>query len=245
MNENPTQRILVPVIVAGVLYIIGQYIASNPAREQQAVDSGREITVTGEAELSAQPDIAKVTLGVQTNAIPTAEAALESLTGSFNQVFDALRELGIAEEDIKTTNFSVYPTYDYDEGRQIPRGFIASEHVVVTVRNLEQVGNVIAQGTATGANQVGGVAFTVSNESDVRGQAEEEAIDQAREKAQRLAKALGATLGDVKKYEVSSGGVQPPIAYERLAADSGGDAPQVPPGTNDIAVTVTITYQLR
>lgn len=246
MNEY-TQKFIVPVLLGGLLYVAGQYVASQPGREQQVVESGREITVTGEGTVSIRPDVAKVTVGTQAGSLPTAEAAMESLATSFNQVVDAVKEAGISEDDIRTTNFSVNPTYDYIDGRQTLRGFTASEQVVVTIRDLDRIGEVLSVATSTGANQIGGVNFTVDDEQGVQAEAEEAAIEKAREKAERIAKALGARLGDVKKYEVSNGGTPTPIALRETAADVGvgGAAPPVPVGTSDVEVTVTITFQLQ
>lgn len=242
MNDG-AQRILIPVVIGGLLYVTGQYVASRPAREQQTVEAGREITVTGEARKSVVPDVAEITVGVQTNPLPTAQAALSELTGAFQKVVEAVKGISIPEKDIKTTNFSLSPTYDYADGRQALRGFTASEQIVVTIRDLDKVGDVIEQATKTGANQVGGVNFTVSDEVAVRSQVEEDAIKQARDKAQRLAKALGASLGDVKRYAVSGPSNGPiPFQEKALSADS---APPVLAGTNDIDVTVTVTFQLR
>lgn len=239
------QRILIPVIAGGVLYIAGQYVASEPGREQQAVESGREITVTGEGTVSTRPDVAEVVVGTQTNPLPTAEAALAALTEAFTRVVESLEDASIAEEDVRTTNFSLNPTYDFIEGRQTLRGFTASEQVVITVRDLSNIGTVISRATEAGANQVGGVNFKINNEEEVRAQAEEAAIEQARDKAGRIARALGTRLGDVKRYEVSGSDTPIPFATRELAVDSGGDAPPVPAGTSDIDVTVTITFQLQ
>lgn len=245
MNEYP-RTIILPVILGGILFIAGQYVASQPARQQQVVDSNREITVTGEGTVSVPPDVAKITIGVQTGNLPTAQAALNGLNDSFSNVLDAVGKVGIKKEDVKTSNFSLNPSYDYVDGRQVPRGFVASEYVVVTIKDLSKVGDVIAAATNTGANQIGGVQFTVEDDAAVRAQAEEKAITQAKENGARIAKALGANLGDVKTYNASSSDSTPVPLRESLAV-GGGDAsaPQVPAGTNDISVTVTVTFQLK
>lgn len=245
MNEQMS-RFIIPVIIGGLFYVGGQYIASDPAREQQVVESGREITVTGQAELSVVPDIARITVGVSTTPLASADVALNQMAESFNQVLGAVKGVGVDEDDVKTTNFSVSPQYDFIDGRQVLRGFIASENVVVTVRDLTKVGEVISSATSTGANQIGGISFEIDEEEGVRAQAEEAAIEQAKGKAERIAKSLGAKLGGVKSYNVSGGSDQPnPVAFRELAI--GGDAaiPEVPAGTNEVSVTVTITYQLQ
>lgn len=247
MNQQIERLVIPAVIIGGIFYLGGQYIASNPAREQQVVESGREITVTGQAELSVTPDIAKVTVGLTTQPLVSAEVALDQLAQSFTKVVDAVEGVGIDEKDVKTTNFSVSPQYDYTDGRQTLRGFIASEQVVVTVRDLEKIGEVISVATSTGANQIGGINFSVDDEESVRAQAEEQAIEQAREKAERIAKALGATLGDVKTYHVDQGGSSVNPVFSKELALGGDDAavPPVPAGTNDVTVSATITFQLK
>ncbi|MBI1833321.1 MAG: SIMPL domain-containing protein [Candidatus Andersenbacteria bacterium] len=241
-------NVISAVIVAGLFYLAGQYVVSSPNREQQALEADREITVAGESTISTRPDIAKITVGTQTEPRSTAQAALEDLTTKFDQVVDALEKVGIEEKDIRTTNFSLNPQYDFTpDGRQTLRGYTASENVIVTVRDLEKIGDVISQTTAAGANQVGGVSFEIDEDSDIKAQAEEEAIQDAREKAERLADALGTSLGSVKRYQASSGGGYPVPLYDTLQAEGrGGDAAlKVPVGENETTVNVSVTFELR
>lgn len=239
-------NVLAAVVLGGLFYLAGQYIVSIPNREQQAVEAGREITVQGESTVSVRPDIAKITVGTQTEARPTAEAAMEELSTQFNAVVEALENLGIEEKDIRTTNFSLNPQYDFSDGRQTLRGYSASENVVVTIRDLEKVGDVLSQTTSAGANQVGGVSFEVDEDSDIQAQAEAEAIGDARVKAERLADALGASLGGVKRYQASSGGYPIPLYDTAQAEGRGGDATlKVPVGENETTVNVSVTFELR
>jgi uncharacterized protein YggE len=240
-------NILVAVIVGGMFYLLGQYIVSTPNREQQAVQAGRQITVTGEATVSTRPDIARLTLGTRTEPQSTAERALNDLTTRFNRVLEAVQKAGVAEEDVRTTQFSLDPQYDFLEGRQQLRGYVASENVIVTIRDFDIIGDVVTQATAAGANQVGGVVFEVDEQSAVSSQAEEQAIEKARQKAERLARALGVQLGPVKQYDVSFGGGMP-IPFQALREDTavgGVEPPQLPAGTNETTVTVSLVFELR
>lgn len=247
LSSTTKHSLLVAVTVAGVLYIIGQYIASQPLRIQQEVEANREITVSGTAEVTAVPDIASITLGVTTGPQPSAERALALLTQRFNSVVASLEKLNVAEEDIKATNVSLNPEYDFVDGERRLRGYTASESVRVKIRDLENAGRVLAAATGEGVNQVSGLSFEIDDPAELEAQAQEEAIEDAQSKADRLAKALGTNLGEVKSF-TASGGSQPPTPIfaraqlENVALDEG---PPLPAGSQDVISTVTITYSLR
>lgn len=243
----PVHLALAAVLLGGVLYIIGQYVGSQPQRAQQDAEAKREISVQGQGEIEVKPEIAKVTVGLQTGPQPNAKAALDLLGRRFTEVVAAVRALGVKEEDVKTTNFSVHPVYDYTEGRQTLRGFEASEQVEVKVRNLEKAGEVLARATAAGANVVGDISFEVAEPNLLQTKAQEKAITDARAKADVLAKALGVRLGRVKTF--SAGGEEPkgPVFTRALEAVGGEGpvAPPVPPGLYSVQATVSVTFELR
>ncbi|MEK7499115.1 MAG: SIMPL domain-containing protein, partial [Patescibacteria group bacterium] len=198
---------------AGALYAFGQYISSEPIRNQDQV-----LTVQATGKVSSVPDIAHVTLGVQIQPQPTAAQATDMLAKQTNAVVAAIKKLGIEEKDIKTQNISVQPSYGYGEAipsaaepavmlgaptidfgnrNQELRGFEGSEQIEVTIRKTDKVskpgdlaGSVIAEATKAGANQIGGVTFS-SDDSQVTGlEAEQDAIANARKKAEELARTL-------------------------------------------------------
>tara|TARA_Y100000310_G_scaffold323604_1_gene384260 strand:+ start:166 stop:921 length:756 start_codon:yes stop_codon:yes gene_type:complete len=241
-HKNP---LLVAVIVGGLLYIGGQYIASQPLRIQQEVSANREITVVGTGDVTAIPDIATISLGVTTGPQPTAERALSILTTRFNGVVKSLEKLGVEKKDIKATNISLNPDYDFIDGERRLRGYTASESVRVKIRKLDTAGQVLAAATGEGVNQVSGLSFDIDDPSALEAEAQEEAIEDAKTKAERLAKALGTKLGDVKSF-TASGGPGPPIyARAELSNLSLDEGPPVPAGSQDVTTTVTITYSLR
>lgn len=240
MNQSP---FLLPVIVAGVLYVFGQYISSEPARSQDQV-----LTVQATGTAKSVPNIARITLGVQIQPQPIAAGATDMLAKQTSAVVAAIKKIGIEEKDIKTQNISVQPSYNYDEGKQTLRGYEGTEQVEVTVRKRDQAGEVIARGTEAGANQIGGVQF-VSEDPEVQQlAAEQDAIANAREKGEKLAQALHVRLGKVKNYSVAQNYGGPlPYAMEAKSA-MGGDSvatPPVLPGTQENSVTVSITYEIK
>jgi uncharacterized protein YggE len=237
------------IIIAGLFYLVGQYIASQPQRVSQEQEAEREISVQGRGEIQARPDIAEFTMGVQTGPQPSAEAAMKLLTERFNAVAEGLQQSGIKEEDIKTTNLSIQPIYDFLEGRQSLRGFEASENVTVKIRDLATIGDVLARATSQGINQASGISFTIDDPSTLQLEAQTAAIKDARDKAEELAKVLGVSLGRVKGFNASAAGKEPPVFFdaqlERAQAGSAGAGPTVPSGSQEIISEVTITYELR
>ncbi len=244
MNHSPY---LLPVIIAGALYVFGQYVSGEPIRNQDHV-----ITVQAEGKATSVPGIAHVTLGLQIEPQPTAQEATNLLGTQANTIIEAIKSIGIAQDDIQTKNVSVQPAYSYEDGNQELRGYEANEQIEVTVRKMGEDGSseklaseVIAKATEAGANQLGGVRFE-DEESEVQLlAAERDAIANAQKKANELASMLNVRLGKIKNYTVTPN-FDGPISYALEAR--GGDSvvpPPILPGTNDRSVIVHITYEIR
>lgn len=236
------------VVIGGLFYIAGQYIASQPQRIEQETQANREITVQGRGEVTARPDIAKLTVGVTTGPQQSAQVAMNILEKRINAVIDSIQSLGVKEEDIKTTNLSILPQYDYSDGKKILRGFEANEQVELKIRELDKIGTIMSQATGEGINQAGGIRFEIDNPQELQRNAQEKAIEDARKNAEQLAKALDVRLGDVKTFtaEVGTPPVTPLYARaELMAPDAGSGGPDVPSGTEDITATVSVTYEIR
>lgn len=262
---------LLPVIVAGALYAFGQYVSSEPARNQDQL-----LTVQATGKASSVPDIAVVSLGVHVEAQQTAVQATDMLAKKINTVIEVIKKLGIDEKDMKTQNIYVQPVYGYAETassaiepagipdaptvdfgnrKQVLRGYEGSEQIEITIRKSDKVskpgdlaGEVIARGTQAGANQLGGVTFRSDDTQVDLLSAEKDAIANARKKAEVLADALDVRLGKVKNYNVNQG-FGGPYSYAMEAKSAmGGDSvtpPQILPGTQENSVSVTITYEIR
>ncbi len=236
------------VVVGGLFYLAGQLIALH-GQKAVAPSANREISATGTGEIQAKPDIAQIMLGVTTGVQPSAKEANDVLAKKFQGVVAAVKALGIADEDVKTTNLSVNPVYDYAGGKQTQRGFEASEQIEVKIRNLDNIGEVVAKTTAEGVNQVGGVNLTMDKPEALKEQAENAAIEDAQRRAKVLARQLGVRLGRVKYYSVINPGDGGPMPFAKSAdmAVGGEVAPAVPvpTGSQTIKATVTVTYELR
>lgn len=241
-----TREAFTLVAAAGVFYLVGQFIASQPLREQQADAAERQISVVGRGRVTAEPDVARLTLGVRTGRRESAEAALTALAESFEKVVAAVREAGVAEEDITTADLSTQPLYDYREGRQTILGYEANETVRVTIRDLSQAGRVAAQATAAGANQLTGIQFEIDEPQKLQLEAQKKAVADAQDQAQQLAASLGVKLGKVTSFSASPEGGPPiPVFGRAEALNVGGEAPPVPAGTQDVVMIVNVSYEIK
>jgi uncharacterized protein len=199
----------------------------------------RTVTVAGTAVIRSQPDEAVVSLGVQAQAT-TAGQALQDDSGRMAKVIQALLAAGVDRTDIGTTSVNLSPQYN-SRGDSI-EGYVAQNQVDVTVRDLSKVGTVIDRSVAAGANLAGGVTFRLSDQNRGVTAALAEAVGNARAKAQALAAAGGATLGQVVRIDETSAG-SPPYPYAEKAADASGGTP-IMPGTIETQVTVTVVWAL-
>lgn len=205
------------------------------------------ITIDGEGKITAIPDIAQISLGIQTEKL-TVVAAQKENTDKMNKIIDELKKMGIETKDIKTTNYSIYPRYDWTEGRQILRGYTVSQNVSVKIRDLEKVGAIVDKAGSLGANQVGSLSFTIDEPEKIRQEAREKALLNAKEKAEALAKVAGVKLGKLVSFS-ESGAVPTPIYrdYTVKALGMGGveeAAPTIEAGSQEIIVNVMVTYEV-
>jgi uncharacterized protein YggE len=211
-------------------------------------DAGvRSISVNGTGKIALSPDMAVVSVGIQTQA-EDAQAAVDENNTIVAEITAAMAELGIAEEDLKTTNFSVYPNTRYDEAGGIGDiSYMVNNSVEVTVRDLEIIGDVLAEAVAAGANNIHGIHFDVSDREEAYAQAMELAVENARVRAEVLAGAGEVEIKDV--YTISSyiGGGMVFGGSRNMSFDMVESAASVPvsPGEMEIVVDVTVVYEIK
>jgi uncharacterized protein YggE len=205
------------------------------------------IAISGEGKVTAVPDIATVSIGLQTQKAKVSDAQAEN-TKKMNAIITKLQELGIAKADLQTSSYNIWPQYDYVNGTQVQHGFMVSQSVDVKIRKLDAVGDVLAAAGTLGANQVGGVNFTIDDPEKIRQEARLKALEAAKVKAKALADAAGVKLGKVVGFSESvSGGGPMPIFYAKADAASGmggAPSPSVEPGSQDVVVDVTVNYEI-
>jgi uncharacterized protein YggE len=246
---TPAHAILVAVLIGGGFYVYGKHLDRSPT----PVAPGT-ITVTGEGKIAVSPDLAEMSFGVTTGVQATAKAASDKVAADMAKILAAVKAAGVEDKDITTENFYLNPSYDYNDGRQRLRGYEATQSLRVKVRDLDAVGDVLTAATDNGANQAGGVSFTLEDPDAKKDEARTEAIADAKKKAEELAAQLGQELGDVQSFSENGGGWYPPVYMARDAYGTGGASPEsamadgkavMPAGDQDLTVNVTITYELR
>src|SRR3989344_952802 len=218
------------------------------------------ISFSGEGKVFAVPDIAAIIFSILTEA-STSKVAQDQNSEKSKQIVDFLKKQSLEDKDIKTTGYNIYPQYsyprpvhlgaesvtspDYYPGSPKITGYQVNQSFEVKVRDLEKVSTLLDGLVTAGANQVNNLGFKVDNEDELKKQARELAIKDAKEKADKLREQLGIHLGKIVNY--SEGGYYP-VYFKAETLDSRGgisSGPDIPVGENEIVVNVTITYQIK
>lgn len=236
------------ILVIGASFILAFYFNNQKNNDDR-------FSVVGSGTVYAKADIANITIGLKTETKKTAAEATKDSTDKMNDIVSAVKDLGVEEKDIKTTNYHLNPVYNWTEknGQQLI-GYEVSQNVTLKVRNLESIGDIIAGTTEKGANQIGGINFTIDDEYELRNEARGLAIEKAKEKAQMIADESGMELGKIKS--VYENGYQPVMdyaysnAYKEVSAvemdqAAGITAPSIESGQNEIRVEVTLIYEVK
>jgi hypothetical protein len=231
-------------VVAGVVLgaVVALQLPSSAQVSTTGASSQRSVTVTGTATIKSAPDEAVISLGVQTQA-NTAQGALSENAQKMTAVLTALANEGIGKDDIATSYVSLYPMYGQN-GQEVT-GYQAQNQIDVTVRDLSKVGRVIDAAVGAGANLASGITFKLSDQNQGVNQALADAVHNARDKAESLAAAGNASLGDVITINEGTTPSYPPVPYEMAGAATANSAPTpIQPPTLETQVTVTVTWAL-
>ena len=233
-------RAIVAALAFLALPLAGPALAEPPVAQ---------LTANGEASVGAVPDIAIVTIGVTTRAL-TARAALDGNSADLERVIAAVRAEGVADKDIGTSGFSVFPVYEQPPVRadgttddtNPPKivGYQVTNEVRVTIRAIATSGGILDKVVGAGANQVNGIAFDLSDPDTPADAALAEAVEDARKKAEIMAKAAGVKL--VRILSVSAGG-SGPMPY-RAEMSVLGKAVPVMPGERQVTANATVTWEI-
>lgn len=205
------------------------------------------ISVSGRGEVTGTPDTLTMSFGVRVLADSVSDAVAEAAEGA-DAVIAALVEAGVAEEDIQTTNYSIYPSYDWRNDTQILLGYEVTNTVVAKIRDLETAGSTIDAVTSAGGDAVtvSGVSFSIEDNEDLIEAAREVAWNDAEAKAAQLASLSGVALGDPVAISESFTSTGPPIPFEEaFASDGAGDlATPIVPGEQLVAVTLQVQFAI-
>jgi uncharacterized protein YggE len=240
--------VLIGGVVAAMIVAAGAIgaIFARPGVTQAAQTVGgsvvRQITVIGTGEVKGAPDQATVQLGVQSQA-QTSSAALADNNTKMEALIAKLKELGIADKDIQTSNFSISPTYG-DDGQTVT-GYQVNNSASVTIRDIASTGTLLDSVVEAGSNSIYGISFGIGDSKALQGEARNAAIADAKVQAEAMAKAAGGSVGQILSITESIGSAPQPMFLRAEAMMADAKAVPIAQGEQAVSAQVQITYELR
>jgi uncharacterized protein YggE len=236
----------VGLALLAVVLVLQLMVVTAPA-PSGSVTEPTGITVMAQGKATAKPDLAMITIGVETRNAEARVAASEN-DERMADVMAAIVELGVAEEDVQTVDYSVRAEIDWEDDEQRVIGYVVDNSVVVKLREVDKAGDVLDAATGAGANNIYGIRFTFDDPTALREEARADAMAQARDKAEALAQLAGVGLGK-PRYINESFTESPPYYLEPIYATAeramGGGATPVQPGELEVSVQVQVTFDIR
>lgn len=232
-----------PGVVASLCLLALAWSATTRAEEMP-----RSVSVSGQGEVRAEPDMARLGLGVAARNDDLAAARAE-VTRGVKAVLALAAELGIESKYVRATDINIQPEYDWDPQTRERRfrGYYVSRQVNVELRSLERLGALIERSVDLGVNQLGAPTLDSTRRTALEREALALAVDDARLNAEAIARAVAGKLGPARSISASSGIVPPPIMYGKamaMEADAGGEA-TYQSGEMTFSATVQATYDLE
>ena len=259
-QSKPLVKLTMISVIA--MLLLGSGVPVTSAAPALAGDGlARTITVVGRGEVHAKPDIARANIGVEVIA-PTVAEALASANGRMDNILKAIKNVGVADKDLQTSNFSInferqmsdirMPMVGVEGGESAPKdegpsGFYrVSNMVQVTIRDLDQVADVLDVAVEAGANNVWGVYFGLDDTAELEAIAREKAVADARSRAESLAALTGVEVGTVISVsEVVGNSPAPMFAEAAMVSSFGGGGMPVESGELTFSTQIQIVYEIR
>jgi uncharacterized protein YggE len=224
-----------------------KYIGDNAVRNS--------ITVAGKGELMVKPDIANISFSITAEDMDVSKAS-DVVNKNMADVIASLKANGVSEKDIKTTDYNIYPRYDYVKdasmyysGKQVLAGYSVTQSIDLKIRDLSKTGKIITELGKLKVTNMSGLTFTNDKYDDLVKQAREDAIKQARAEAKKLAKSLDVDLGEIISFSDNNNYPIYNYARDMMKSSTLGmgvpEAAVVPTGENKIISNVSITYEIK
>lgn len=233
-------------VLALVVSACGPSTVNNNYAAPEAL---RTLNVSGVGVVYLTPDIAYITIGVNTQRDNAAQAVEENKAQT-NAVIQAIRDAGVEDKDIRTNNFSIWSNPQYDEFGQLSGkvNYVVDNTVNVTVRDIDKLGDLLDAAISAGANSIYSIQFDVEDKTEAQNEARAQAVEKAKTEAAELAEASGLTLGSIQNVSYYESGITP-YFYGGKGGGGGAmsEAAAVPiqPGQLAVTVTVNLTYVIE
>ena len=235
------------LLVSAVVLVALALGACSPTIQAETAPPVRTLNVNGAGQGMLSPDIAYIYIGVHTEEDTAAEAVAVN-NDETQQVIEALKKAGVDAKDIRTTNFSIWPNQQYSpDGQPMGTRYVVDNSVFVTVRELDNLGDLLDAAVEAGANSINSIQFDVADKTDAVKKAREEAVKDAKSQAQELAGAAGVKLGEIQSISFYD---SVPVPYMGDLGKGGGGAAMeasvpIQPGQLTLTVTVSMSYEIK
>lgn len=205
------------------------------------------ITVMGHGEARGNPDMATVSVGFTITETDIRDAVSES-NGTIADISAAMQELGIADEDIQTTGFNVWPEDVWDPETGQPTGekrYHVDSMMQINIRTIDDVGKVLEAALTSGANSIYGLSFGIQDTGALADEARTAALDDAQARAEAIAQELNLTIGQIRSVTDQSGGyIYPYFVGASMGVGGGGAEPPISQGQMAVSVSLSVAYQI-
>ncbi len=257
MNEGTgfLKKALIGLLVIGALFLIVLGYERIWRINEGPFPQPRQIMVDGQGKSTVIPNIAQTSFSVVSEGLTPSQVQTDG-NKKMNDVVNYLKTNGVEEKDIQTTGYYLNPKYYYPNNSS---GYVSSGTIIgytltqtisVKIRDMAKAGELVSGVVSLGVNQTTGISFTVDDDKlkELKNEARVKAFSEARQKAESMARAAGVKLGDVVSFSENNyvPYMDTSSAYGR-GGGGGAAAPavQIEPGTQEISVSVNITYELK
>lgn len=240
--------------LAGVLLVYGIFYTGTLIRNNlkkfeyigKADRMERTVMVNGYGKVTGRNDIAVTSIGYSNVNKDVAKAQADN-KAVMDKVVADLQKIGIADKDMQT-NYTIYPEYNYtqEKGQEL-KGYRVTNTITVKIRNLAKISDILSLAGKYGATEVSGLSFTIDDPENLKAEARDKALADAKTRVARLAQTLGVRLGGVVAYNEYEGGTDYyPRALDMMSAEGGGGgAPEVVAGgSKDVIMNISVTYAI-
>jgi len=259
MDKKIKNHLGIGALVSMFILAISSLIFANIYSKSIEPSSYRSFSVSGEGKITAIPDVARFTFSVITEGGKDVGAIQQENTQKANRAIALLKDSGVEDKDIKTAGYNLQPRYQYfscpvgknSSAKPCPPpeivGYSINQTVSVKIRDFEKAGEVLAGVVQSGVNSVSELSFTIDDRTEIENQARQEAIANAISKAELIAQAGNFNLGKILSINENSFPVF--NQYKTLgiggSEDFASSAPVIEPGSQEVSVGVTISYEIR
>lgn len=246
-------------LISVVILAISSLLFANTYSKSIEPSSYRSFSVSGEGKITAIPDVAQFSFSVITEGGKDIASLQQENTQKANVAIALLKDNGVEDKDIKTASYNLQPRYQYfscpvgknSSAKPCPPaeivGYSISQTVSVKIRNFEKAGELLSGVVQSGINSVSELSFTIDDRTEIENQARQEAIAIAIKKAESIAQAGNFNLGKILSINENSSPVfyRTTKSFGMSASEDVAISPTIEPGSQEVSVSVTISYEIR